>query len=1002
MVSYHVSKIYMKNKLFILIYVLFLGLIPLLWFKGDYLITGTDVNFSPFPYERLRKRVYMWEKDFLTGTPKTHNSTGLSYIATSGFLSKIINDTQRVEKATFFIWLSLTGLSIAFLLEKIFYDFKNEEKLLIKVFGITLYMINFYNVFLWVRLHITITTLVFLPILFGVLYEVLQNNKLKKRDLLILSLATILGGSFGSQPPLIYVVVMTVALLVAFYILNDLQNPKELLDKLKKLLVIFAVSVGSGAYWIFPQAKFIFTSALVSEGGYGAEIYDVEKLLRWTSKEADFLNIFRNFGDIVWLDSWGNQPYFPEFLEFYSNPFFMVLSFLLVGTVFLPFYAAKRKRKTLAAFGSMLVVTLLFSKGIHPPLETAFKWSFKNLPGFWIHRAPWQKFGMMTSLIYAVLGGYGFFLALRFLHNKLKVDKVTIAAALLILYGAYHHLFILGKMFPSKDSSEGYHGYYNLGFHHKFPKYMYETREYFRGQEQDSFNTLLLPDLKTSVYDWGYGSSVDIVSIFINRPTLYRLYGEGYHLEGYISNVYNDIIQILYNPNVDPESLKNVFDFYNIKYILQRNDFSYGFYGDTDSPEFIAKIMKEIPYMDKKSFGEWDLFRVGSNDSYSSVQTQNYFINVSSLKESILLPILEKNEIEDFALINKANLPLIYNETYISAEKTENMDTYEFTLQQAGTCEIHLTRKNYEKVPFNKSDLTIQNGEDKITSTGGGDYQLPEGNYEIYLKKKYEEFPDLVKTEISHEEFLAHINDEETLFQLDRTISDFKIQDPKIEKITVENPKSMTKYEVSLEEVNEKKGLVLILQTDYAGNSEVISVQNLTVPENYTGDTFAYQYKTLSGLKTTEILTYTNANEEPELKIKEAEQPGMIIHCIHNKETNIPPDISYERINPTKYLVEIKSNPQNDFVLELNQTYNKGWRLNNLNGKKEFTENFLGNFYNNSWLIKKDLVKKGDILIAEFSLQKNFYHGVVTTLVTFSGVFICTVITKFRKRGNNE
>ncbi|OGC47180.1 hypothetical protein A2886_00855 [candidate division WWE3 bacterium RIFCSPHIGHO2_01_FULL_42_13] len=655
----------MKYKAAITIYILILGLIPLLWFRGNQIITGTDVNFPPFPWERVEERFYAWEDLELAGAERSINISSLPYVGTSGLLNLFIKDVVTVEKLTFVIWFTLTGFSISYLLEKVFTEREEKERFLIKVFGILIYMVNFYNMFLWVRLQVSVTSLVFVPVLFGVLHSVLDKNSLKTKDLLILSVATILGGPLGKQPPVMYVILMSMCVYIGFYLSFDLfRNKKIILHKLKKLVCLSFVVAASGAYWIFPLGNYIFRSGLIQGGEAGVEAYNVKELLEWTSKTASNLNIFRMFGDVVWLDSWGGQFYFPEFVDFYQNPAFLILSFLALLVVFLALYVNKENKKPILAFGLIALMTIFFSKGTHPPFNSVFEWSFNNLPGFWIHRAPWQKFGLVTTMAYAVLGGFGTFFTVNFLHAKLKVTKLIIAPTLIGLYLLLNNLFVFGIMFPGKESDIGYHGKFDLGFHLTFPDYLYEARDYIKGLNKEHYNILLLPEEHTSVYDWGYGSSTDITWLFLGRSTLYSPYGEGFALDGYITNIYSAIVSALYSGNHD--GLLKVFDFYNIDHILQRNDFRYDFYGDHDSPGFIKEKLSTLGLGPVTSFGRWDFYSIGEERSNQFIYTANNFVDVTAMKENILLPAI-LNDRSNTVLLEDAGGIVTFSETYLSS-----------------------------------------------------------------------------------------------------------------------------------------------------------------------------------------------------------------------------------------------------------------------------------------------------------------------------------------------
>ena len=444
-----------RYKFAIVVYVLLLGLIPLLWFRGDKLITGTDVNFPPFPRDRLEERFYTWHPYLFAGAERSTNIGSQTYTSTPGLLSYIIDDVVTIEKLTFVLWFTLTGFSISYLLGTLFKNRSEEDKFFIKLVGITLYMVNYYNVFLWVRLQVTVTSLVFAPILFALLHKGLTTKKLNPKDLLLLSVATVLGGPLSNQPPIMYVIIMSAFIYVSLYLLRDLILDRTvLIQRFKNLVGIALVVIGTGIYWMLPLGNYVFRSGLIDDRGEAVDAYNIESLLDWTSKEASNLNIFRMYGDVVWFDGWGGHYYFPEFVEVLNSLVFDLLSLLVVFTIFLSLYANAKSRtpETLVviSFGFITIVSLFFSKGIHPPFSSVFEWSFNNLPGFWIHRAPWQKFGFATTLGYAVLGGVGALYVVNFVNKKLSVSKHLLVFGLIALYLFFNNLFVLGKMFPLK------------------------------------------------------------------------------------------------------------------------------------------------------------------------------------------------------------------------------------------------------------------------------------------------------------------------------------------------------------------------------------------------------------------------------------------------------------------------------------------------------------------------------------------------------------------------
>lgn len=678
--------VYKKKYSFVIVlYILLLGLIPLLWFKNDQLITGTDVNFPPFPKDRMEERFYTWHPYLFAGAERSTNIGSLTYTGTPGVISYVVDDVVLVEKITYVLWFTLTGFSISYLLGTLFSHRKEDEKFILKLFGITLYMVNFYNVFLWVRLQVTVTSLVFVPILFALLHKSLNNKKLRPVDLLLLSVATVLGGPLTNQPPIMYVIILSMFIYIFLYLFKDLvSNRKVLFSKVKKLLVIACVVIGTGIYWMLPLGNYVFGSGLIDDKSTAVDAYNIESLLEWTSKTSSNLNIFRMYGDVVWFDSWGEQYYFPEFVEMLNNSFFDVLGMLIVLTIFLALHVNRNEKKNeslvIISFGIITLVSLFFSKGLHPPFEAVFEWSFKNLPGFWIHRAPWQKFGFITTLGYAILGSLGALYVSMIIHKKYHLSKYVTVAALISLYLLFNNLFVLGKMFPSKDSAEGYHGHYNFGFHHTFPDYLYKSRDYIQSLPEENYNIMVLPDQHTTAFEWGYGSATYISWIFLQRSVIATQYGEGYALDGYMSDVYRNIVNALYAGNT--ESLSSVLDFYNIRFILQRNDFASDFFNDYDNPEFIKQKMEAFDEVDINSIGLWDFYDFSKTQNNSLIYLANYFIDATNMEDIIMLPVM-LNTADNMVILENVPDTVSFNEEYHSTMSGGSASTTDFELEPA-------------------------------------------------------------------------------------------------------------------------------------------------------------------------------------------------------------------------------------------------------------------------------------------------------------------------------
>ncbi len=632
-----------KDNFIALLFIFIISLTPLLWFKPGMLITGTDVDFPVFPTERFIERTYTWYSKILSGTDRSNNTASLPYIGTSAVYEQLGFSLINVEKLTFITWLLLSGLGMYFLISIVLYDKEGDWVQVAKVLSPVLYMVNYYNVFIWVRLQLAITTLFLFPVFFGLLIGVIQKKIPIPLAVLILSISTFISGPIGIQPPLIFAMFSAFILYTLIYSFLQLlnRNYKEIARSFLILFLLSFVFFLSSAYWSFTLLSFIFNAGY-SDASVGSAIYSVDSLLNWTSSVTGFLNVFRFFGDVPWFDGWGGESYSPEFLPYTQNIVLILFSFALPVLVFIPLFTKKFKRNFNIRFFTLLALIGLFlSKGTHEPFGFVFEWMIKNVPFFWIHRAPWQKFTIITSLSFAVLGGISLSYVYEKAIIKVKVKKklqsfysyLFIAAIIFLILG-YNYVFVLGSMFPGKEGEDGFHQKFDLGFHHEIPEYIFDTREFLL-QDSDSFKILSLPEDRTNVYDWGYAGSTDIASVVLTKDMLSPQYGEGFAPNQHVEKIHSKTIEYLYKGSQN--NIADYLGFLNIKYILLRNDFRYDFFGDTDSPSFIQdRISLQNNVHLANSSGKWDLYAIPQEKIYPMIYAPRVKYNYFGQPEDII------------------------------------------------------------------------------------------------------------------------------------------------------------------------------------------------------------------------------------------------------------------------------------------------------------------------------------------------------------------------------
>ncbi len=138
-----------------------------------------------------------------------------------------------------------------------------------------------------------------------------------------------------------------------------------------------------------------------------------------------------------------------------------------------------------------------------------------------------------------------------------------------------------------------------------------------------------------------------------------------------------------------------------------------------------------------------------------------------------------------------------------------------------------------------------------------------------------------------------------------------------------------------------------------------------------------------------------------DVQIKEIPFISMVLTNANPQTENAPstPEITFTKINPTLYNVQIK-NAQDPFTLILLENFNKGWKLSFLNDsqvKLSESDHLKINGFANGWY----LTQKGNFTVnLEFSPQRYFLPGMVISLMTIflSVTFIIfKLISKVKK-----
>lgn len=625
------------------------ALLPLTWFGSAYLVTGTDINFPLDPIYRLTSRFQLWDASFITGRDLSVALPTQVFAGVQALLSWLGFGNTWVEQLELVFWLGASGLSGVFFFNQLLVTSSEHGESAGKelgvrgkgsphlsrlasakanaslftphqagaLLGVTIYL---FNIFLLNRINeIDVATLgayVFVPALLGFSLAAIGGRVRPWVAGLGAALVSVLGVGLFANPPLVLVLGI---FYIAFAIVLLLTHTRAARINFTRF---FAVFVGSfilvHLWWLLP---YIGSLNVLVGGEDGLASLNLLDWVDGVSRHNNFWNVIRMQGAWDWYEKGlEDKPYVPTALHYQRNFFVIVLSLILpLGALWslkvLP-TLDKAKKWLWWFFAIALVISLIYSMGTNNVVSTfIYDATSKIVPGFWLIRSPWYKFGYITVLGYGVLFAYlGAWLTTKNEEGRMKKGtsdqsprlplffipyslfkrwSVALIALGIILY-AYPMLFGRTQLFPYTRLKNG------------VPSYITEATD-FLNKQSDTHRVVALPQEDAYNYTWGYGSGGDVIGHFLRRPVLSNETFAGGNRQGsdaLLAAFYRSLYDTL------PGEMSLLLDYLDGQYFIHKNDAKFADYGDTDSPDFIRERLKLHPTVQfVRSFGQWDLYK---------------------------------------------------------------------------------------------------------------------------------------------------------------------------------------------------------------------------------------------------------------------------------------------------------------------------------------------------------------------------------------------------------
>ncbi len=593
---------HIKKYIFDLLILCFLGLIPLLWFRGDEVILGHDAGLTLEPISHFYDRLFAWTDRFAFGTDQTYAIPGFFIHGLEALISSLGLSLQKMQQVIFIFWLILPGLCMYYFAIQI------AKKYKLRYFALPaslFYMLNHFLLQGWFVAERTKFSLyAALPLLLAFVFAWTE----KKRSTFLTGfyisfLFFLLNGE--ASLPLFGSVILTMATFTFFYFFEERSFSKFFqLAKLAGLTLV--ISCILNAYWLLPFGYYVL-------GSYSKEVAQAGGLLgilgwvNYISEKSSLINLFRLQG----IPEWYQNPLHPYANIFLHNPFFITVSFLIPFTAFLSLVVLKKHpaRSVAIFFAFLALISMFFMAGSHPPFGAIYLLFVKFIPGFIAFRTPYYKFASSLWLAYAVLIGLTVNVILEYLKKKNHIFFFITSLFLIISFLAYNYPFLNGVFF---DYIQG-----QRTNRVSVPTYVYEFGKWSGSQKRINTKTLSLPppnnEFKVDSYKWGYWSLAPATSLLTNAPIISS--------STYASSDQGDLINLLYKKMESNDSQwPKLAKFLGIKSFLLKKDFAWNL---KDSPTAPPSAYEPALHRNDlkliKKFGEWEVYDFTSLDKVTPI-----------------------------------------------------------------------------------------------------------------------------------------------------------------------------------------------------------------------------------------------------------------------------------------------------------------------------------------------------------------------------------------------
>lgn len=373
--------------------VMFIGalvcLLPLLWFESGKIIATADYNNPIRPSREFNQILTGWNPDNL-GEPSFRQAPRLFPYLSFWRMGEALGLSPGLTQMMWFIALFALAYWSAWALIKAVIP-ERERRGWGALVAVLVYLLNPFTVSSWAVGH----NVQFLAYAVAPLWLLMLMRTITKPVSLTsglpLGLVSLLFASAANNPPIVATMIgfsslLLVVLLVSTRRVGIGQTAGRILASIPWLVLL-------NAWWLLP-----FLLAFGGGTGYSYAGSSIDPF-RWPglSTQVDFQEYMRGLGFWGAYATYRGVPYLPWAGSFLS-PILIATTTWLVGIIFAPLLLRRTPPFESLLAAALALAGIFLSKGINPPLADANRWMYEHLPGFYLFRSAYEKFGGLLYL----------------------------------------------------------------------------------------------------------------------------------------------------------------------------------------------------------------------------------------------------------------------------------------------------------------------------------------------------------------------------------------------------------------------------------------------------------------------------------------------------------------------------------------------------------------------------------------------------------------------------